>query len=952
MLAQAAQVHVIETAVNDADGSTLSAVAVNQYAEIGSTYTTVTAPAISGVYRFTHWTYSGTPATSYCDAWGRSQNPISFLLLVASTATAHYLPATRDTDGDGLPDWYEMEYFGDLTRAASNDSDGDGITLLAEYTNGTSPLYANITQEGGVVWTDSGLVTCNLAGYATYTLRSVPADTVNQSAPVPPGTVITVPDLSTNPSFAYWTLDGVRQNDAWGRALSTFSFSMGSSNREAVAYLLTGDSDGDGVPDAYEQNYYGTLANSGASDTDGDGITLLTEYTNGTSPIYANSTQEGGVAWVDSGLITCNLTGYATYTLRSVPVGAVNQSAIVAPGTVITVPDLSTNASFAYWTLDGVRQNDAWGRALSTFSFTMGSSNREAVAYLLTGDSDGDGVPDAYEQNYYGTLANNGSSDTDGDGITLLAEYTNGTSPIQANSTQEGGVAWVDSPLTTVVLQANIAVEQPTGTSLADGESSSFGYVAVGSTASRTFTIRNVGGTPLTGFGITLTGTDAAMFSVIASPTAPLLHDGSTNFTVQFAPTSTGPKTAALHIASNDANENPFDIILTGNDVAASPFEAWMNAANMPAESAGPLQSPYGDGAVNLQKFAFNLDPTRADSRHLLAGAGGTAGLPGFTKGANGRLRLEFIRRKVSGNPGITYRAEFSTDLVSWVDLTGLATVTSINGTWERLLIEDVPPAGAKSRFARVMVKENAATAGMVPLIVVEQAGGIGMIDGISNLDVGAAATGAQLTMTFTVKNIGTADLTGLDLSKGGANAAEFTLGTLGATTLAAGTSTTFTVIFTPSVTGLRTAAIHVASNDTASGPFDISLIGTGTATALQAWRQTNFGSIDNRGDGEDLNDFDKDGIPNLIEFAFGLNPIQNSAGLLPLPQRTGNNFVISFAQPAGVSGITYGAEWSETLLSGSWMSVADSGMAPQHTFSVPIGTKTKLYMRLKVASP
>jgi hypothetical protein len=251
-----------------------------------------------------------------------------------------------------------------------------------------------------------------------------------------------------------------------------------------------------------------------------------------------------------------------------------------------------------------------------------------------------------------------------------------------------------------------------------------------------------------------------------------------------------------------------------------------------------------------------------------------------------------------------------------------------------------------------VMVKENAATAGLAPMIVVEQAGGIGMIDGISNLDIGAAATGAQLTMTFTVKNIGTADLAGLGLSKSGANAAEFTLGTLGATTLAAGASTTFTVTFLPTVSGIRTAAIHIASNDTASGPFDISLIGTGTATALLAWRQTNLGSIDNRGDGEDLNDFDKDGTPNLIEFAFGLNPRQYSAGLLPLPQRTDNNFVISFAQPAGANGISYGAEWSETLLSGSWTSVADTGTVPQHAFSVPIGTKTKLYMRLKVTSP
>jgi hypothetical protein len=79
----------------------------------------------------------------------------------------------------------------------------------------------------------------------------------------------------------------------------------------------------------------------------------------------------------------------------------------------------------------------------------------------------------------------------------------------------------------------------------------------------------------------------------------------------------------------------------------------------------------------------------------------------------------------------------------------------------------------------------------------------------------------------------------------------------------------------------------------------------------LQAWRLTNFGSIDNTGDGADLNDFDKDGLVNLVEFAFGLNPKQISAALLPSPQQSGNNFIVTFSQPSGVSGITYGAEWS-----------------------------------------
>jgi hypothetical protein len=122
--------------------------------------------------------------------------------------------------------------------------------------------------------------------------------------------------------------------------------------------------------------------------------------------------------------------------------------------------------------------------------------------------------------------------------------------------------------------------------------------------------------------------------------------------------------------------------------------------------------------------------------------------------------------------------------------------------------------------------------------------------------------------------------------------------------------------------------------------------------TPLQIWRQTHFGAYDNAGAGADLNDFDHDGIPNLLEFAFGLDPKQNSAGQIPRAQRSGDNFVITFTQPTNVSGVTYGAEWSTALLPGSWTSIPNSSTPPQYTFSVPIESRAKLYMRLKVSAP
>jgi hypothetical protein len=130
-------------------------------------------------------------------------------------------------------------------------------------------------------------------------------------------------------------------------------------------------------------------------------------------------------------------------------------------------------------------------------------------------------------------------------------------------------------------------------------------------------------------------------------------------------------------------------------------------------------------------------------------------------------------------------------------------------------------------------------------------------------------------------------------------------------------------------------------------GTFVLPLV----LTALETWRQTHFGTTANSGDAADDFDFDKDGLVNLLEFAFGLNPTQNSAGQVPQGQMSSGNFTITFTQPAGVSGITYGAETSATLLAGSWTPVTDTGSGNQHTFTVP-GNASKSFVRLKVTNP
>ena len=48
-------------------------------------------------------------------------------------------PLAIDGDGDGLPDWWEIKYFGNLSQDGNGDFDGDGISNLDEYLQGRRP---------------------------------------------------------------------------------------------------------------------------------------------------------------------------------------------------------------------------------------------------------------------------------------------------------------------------------------------------------------------------------------------------------------------------------------------------------------------------------------------------------------------------------------------------------------------------------------------------------------------------------------------------------------------------------------------------------------------------------------------------------------------------------------------------------------------------------------------
>jgi hypothetical protein len=237
------------------------------------------------------------------------------------------------------------------------------------------------------------------------------------------------------------------------------------------------------------------------------------------------------------------------------------------------------------------------------------------------------------------------------------------------------------------------------------------------------------------------------------------------------------------------------------------------------------------------------------------------------------------------------------------------------------------------------------------PEIVLRQPSPTEMPSG-SSRDFGGVAANATSSLAFTIHNTGTDDLLLNGLPKvavTGPDAALFSIVSQPRDLIVTGDSATFTVNFTPTGTGTKTAQLSISTNDGNESPYVIQLTGT-VLLPISDWRQTHFGGSANSGNAADTADFDHDGVANILEYAFGLHPGQNSAGQLPLPARNDGDLTVVFNQPAHVSGVVYEAEWSTSLAPTSWLPVPDTGVPPLHVFTVPAMGNTQVFMRFKVS--
>lgn len=379
--------------------------------------TTSNAVSRSG-YTFTHWSTSAVQEFVGRDPWGRAYEQVAFTVYEPMTNTAHYVREDLDDDGDGMPDGLELYWYGNLDQARDSDTDGDGLEFALELELGLNPHFAD-------AWRRGLAVTSVKPTFFELVIASDPEDELfeTQVEAVAPGVLVSTPSYDPRTStFAYWTVNGVEQRDAFGRALDRVSFEMPTNDVEVIAVC----EEDEAVRAALY--WYGDGTVGRESDTDGDGYTLQEEFALGLNPHFKDE-YVGGIKTAS------RKPQFFKYTVRSEPEGTLFATTVenVCPGVVKTTTAYQpTTSRFAYWTVNGRAVRDDFGRALDCASVEMPTNDIEVVAHCAENEA-------ARQSLYwYGVETEAWTSDTDQDGYTLQEEVALGLNPLFADVYQRG----------------------------------------------------------------------------------------------------------------------------------------------------------------------------------------------------------------------------------------------------------------------------------------------------------------------------------------------------------------------------------------------------------------------------------------------------------------------------------------------------------------------------------
>ena len=366
-----------------------------------------------------------------------------------------------------------------------------------------------------------------------------------------------------------------------------------------------------------------------------------------------------------------------------------------------------------------------------------------------------------------------------------------------------------------VISPAEIDVQRPAGTanSIPDGGSDSVSGTVAATLTSVTYTIENLGGTALNltgGTPVTITNTSNCTAVVSGGqPASPVAISGTVTFQIDITPGVAGAWSFDLAIASDDSDENPYDIAVSGTAVATPAPQLQVDRSSTVVSSAG-TDTVFGTVDATLTTLTYTA--TNIGSALLTFTGGSPVGVTAGT-----------------GTPTVAVNAQ-----------PGSATLTSGGGNTTFAI--DVTPNGAGAWTATVTIASDdpaspytftisgSAQAAAAPEINLLRDATTSITDGSteSQTNTGTAAFAAN----YTIRNEGAATLnltgtTGSEVVVSNTNNCGVVVTQPGSASIAAsGGTTTFTLTITPTAAGAFSFDVSIANDDIDEDPFNWTFSG------------------------------------------------------------------------------------------------------------------------------
>jgi len=296
-------------------------------------------------------------------------------------------------------------------------------------------------------------------------------------------------------------------------------------------------------------------------------------------------------------------------------------------------------------------------------------------------------------------------------------------------------------------------------------------------------TLSNTGNAILSIASLAVTGTNAGDFAETNSCGSSVAAGADCTITVTFTPTATGTRSGTLSISDNAAG-SPQTVSFTGTGTSAAPSVSLsptsltftVPSVGAPSASQTVILSNTGNGALTISSITTSGDFTQTSNCGATVAAGANCTITvTFTPSATGTPSGSLT---VSDNaPGDPHKVK-------------------LNGTYS------APSAGVTTT-SLTFNSQNVGT-----------------------------TSGAQ---TVALNNTGKASLSIAHIVLGGANSGDFAQTNTCGSSVAAGSSCTINVTFTPTAVGARTASLTITDNsdNLAGNTQTVSLSGTGAGAGV-----------------------------------------------------------------------------------------------------------------------